>query len=94
MTSWLSAVARTWLPRVLASVLGGVATYVGVKTSGAVQIDPAAAAEGITTILLTYSAAHKAVSSVINPGDAAKGRVAKAEKAASSQGGTVVVPRS
>lgn len=93
MTNWLGAVVRVWAPRVIASVLGGIATYVGVKTSGAVQIDPAAAAEVITGILVTYSAGHKAISSIINPGDAAKGRVASAEKTASSNGGTVVVPR-
>lgn len=93
MTNWLGAVIRVWAPRVLGSLLGGVATYIGVKTSGAVQVDPAAAAEVITGILISYSAGHKAVSSIINPGDAAKGRVASAEKAASSMGGTVVVKR-
>lgn len=86
-------ILRTWGPRVIGSVLSGVATYIGIRTSGAVQIDPTAAAELVTTAFLAYSAAHKAGSSIVNPGDAAKGRVATAEKTAADMGGNVNVPR-
>jgi len=88
-----SSILRTLGPRLLASVLSGVATYVGVKTSGAVQIDPAAAAEVVTAILLTYSTTHRAASSQVNKGDAAIGRMVEAENRASSNGSTVVVPK-
>ena len=91
--NWLGAVLRTFGPRIIASIVGGIATYVGVKTSGAVQIDPTAAAEVVTGVLVTYAASHRAVSSIFNPGDAAKGRVAVAEKHATDEGGTVRVDR-
>lgn len=84
-----SGILRTLGPRVLGSLLGGIATYIGVKTSGAVQIDPMAAAEVVTGILVSYSAAHKATSSVVNPGDSAEGRLAVAEKTAVETGTTV-----
>lgn len=87
-------ILRTLGPRILASALGGLATYVGIKTSGAVQIDPTAAAEIVTGILVTYSAAHRGTSAVVNKGDAATGRVAEAENRASELSSTVVVPPS
>lgn len=46
-----------------------------------------------TAVMLgAYAMIHKAISSVVNPGDAAKGRVAQALSAASKDGGTVAVP--
>ena len=82
---------RTLGPRILGALFGGLATYVGVKTSGALQIDPAAAAEVVTGALLSYAAAHRVGSAVVNPGDAAKGRLATAEKTATDNGSTVTV---
>lgn len=85
-------ILRTLGPRLLASVFGGIATYIGVKTAGAVNIDPTAAAEVVTGILVTYSATHRGTSAVVNKGDAATGRIAAAENTASAVAGTVVVP--
>lgn len=87
--NWLKSVLKVLGPRVIASAIGGIATYIGVKTSGAVNVDPAKAAEVVTTILLSYAGAHKAVSAVTNPGDAATARVGDAIKDAASLGTTV-----
>jgi hypothetical protein len=84
-----SGILRAFGPRVLASVFGGVATYIGVKSQGAIQIDAEAAATTVTGILLSYAAAHKAVSSKVNPGDSAEGRIIEAEKDAVDHGVTV-----
>lgn len=82
---------KTLGPRILGALFAGAATYVGVKTSGAVNIDPTAAAEVVTGIFTSYAIAHRAGSSVVNPGDASKGRLAEAEKKASDTGSTVIV---
>lgn len=85
------SIFKTLGPRIIGGLMGGVATYIGVKTAGIVQIDPAQAAEVVTGIIVTYAASHRVASSVINPGDAAKGRLADAEKQATDVGSTVVV---
>lgn len=85
----LTSLLKTLGPRLLGSVFAGVATYVGVKTSGAIHIDPTAAAELVTGIAVSYATAHRIGSAVVNPGDAAKGRLADAEKTASDLGTTV-----
>ena len=87
-------ILKTFGPRLLGSLLAGGAAWVGAKTQGAVTIDPEVAAATVTSIFLTYSAAHRAGSSKFNPGDAAKSRVADAEKQAADIGGTVHVERS
>lgn len=89
--NFLRSLLITVGPRLIASALGGIATYIGVKTSGAVQIDPAHAAEIVTGILVTYSASHKGLSAKINPGDSATARVADAIKDAADTGTTVKV---
>lgn len=81
------------LPRLLGGVFAGAATYIGVKTAGAVQIDPAQAAEVVTGVLWSYAASHRIASSYINPGDAAKARLADAEKNATDFGSTVQVQK-
>lgn len=83
---------KTLGPRLLGGIFAGFATYVAAKTSGAVQIDPAAAGEAVTGIFTTYLLTHRIASSVVNPGDASKGRLADAEKKATDAGSTVIVP--
>jgi hypothetical protein len=83
---------KTLGPRLLGGIFAGVATYVAAKTSGAVQIDPAAAGEVVTGIFTTYLLTHRITSSIVNPGDASKGRLAEAEKRATDSGSTVIVP--
>ena len=92
---WLTAVAKTFGARVLGAAASGVAGWVFAKTRGVVTVDPAT----LTTVAMqgalmigTYAATHRAASSVVNPVDAAKGRVADAGKVAADNGGTVVVP--
>lgn len=91
---WLKAVLVTVGPRILGAVAGGIASWVYAKTGGAVEIDAEKAAQIVSAGLIGYAGVHKAASSWINPGDAAKLRVASAEKEATSHGGTVTVKRS
>jgi hypothetical protein len=72
-------------PRIIAAAAGGAATKLAER---GVTIDPATL---VSIGLATYGVVHKIVSSKVNPGDAASGRVAAAEKRASETGSTVVV---
>lgn len=72
-------------PRLVAAVTGIVAGKLAEK---GITVDPAT----ITGIALgTYATVHKVISSKVNPGDAASGRIATAEKKASDNGSSVVV---
>lgn len=86
-----SSLLKTIGSRILGAAFAGLATYVGIKTSGAINIDPAAAAEVVTGMFTAYALAHRAGSAAINPGDAAKGRLADAEKVATDMGTSVRV---
>ncbi len=90
---WLKAVLITVGPRIVGAVAGGVASWVYAKTRGAVTIDASQAAEIVTAGLVGYAGLHRAVSSFVNSGDAAKLRVARAENDAVEIGGTVTVAR-
>jgi hypothetical protein len=82
---WFKAMLVTVGPR-LAAAAGAVVVAKAAKLG--VTLDPT---ETTGLILGSYAAIHKAISSKVNPGDAAKGRVADAEKTASQTGGAVVV---
>lgn len=83
--NWLKAVLVTLGPRVIAA-LGGV--IVAKAAQKGVTLDPV---EVSGVVLAAYAAIHKAINSKVNPGDAAKGRVAAAEKSATEHGGVVSV---
>lgn len=85
MFDWIGAALTTVGPRVLAA---GAAVLVGKAAQHGVTLDPT---EMTGLILGSYAAIHKAISSKVNPGDAAKGRVANAEKDAANTGGLVRV---
>lgn len=91
--NWLKAVAITFGPRLLGAAAGAFSSWVFAKTKGAVQIDAAQAAQIVGAGFVGYAAAHKGLSSWVNPGDAAKLRIARAEKSATEVGGTVHVER-
>lgn len=91
--NWLKGILRIAGPRVLGSIFGGIATYIGVKTSGAVQIDPVQAGEVVTGILLSYSATHKAASAKVNPDDGASRRLVTAVQEAVRTGRAVTPER-
>lgn len=82
---WIKVALITVGPRVLAAIAGVV---VGKAAQHGVTLDPA---ETTGVILAAYAGIHKAINSRVNPGDAAKGRVAEAEKVAATQGGRVTV---
>lgn len=88
MGNWLSNIAKTLGPRLIAAVAALLSTKAAEK---GITVDPATL---IGIGLSVYAGVHKAVSSQVNPGDSATGRVADAiAQAASSTGGsTVVVP--
>ncbi len=90
---WFKAVLITVGPRIIGALAGGVASWVYAKTQGAVVIDQEQAATIVFAGLAGYAGIHKAVSSYVNPGDAAKLRVARAEKDAVETGGAVTVER-
>jgi hypothetical protein len=73
---------------------GGFVTAGGPSETGqvAVTVDPMAIGTAVATTLGAYAGVHRLVSRFVNPGDAAKGRVATAEKNAADHGGTVQIP--
>lgn len=92
---WLTNVLKTLGPRAIGVGAAAVASIVYGKTKGAVQIDATQVTEIVSGMLITYATAHRAASAVINPGDAAKGRVADAVKTAADDpqaSNTVIVP--
>jgi hypothetical protein len=89
--NFLSAVFKTFAPRVIGVAVAGAAGWLYSKSKGTVVLDPAGATQLITTMLLAYAAGHRASSSAINPGDAAKARVSDAIKDASDTGTAVRV---
>lgn len=83
--NWLNAVGVTYLPRLIAAAVGVV---VAKAAQHGLTLDPV---EVSGVVLAVYAAVHKAINSRVNPGDAAKGRLAEAEKTATSNGTTVRV---
>lgn len=81
--NWFKSVLKTLGPRVIGAAVAGLSSYIYDKTKGAVQMDPETTTQLVTGMLIVYAGAHRAASAVINPGDAAKGRVADAVKEAS-----------
>lgn len=89
--NFVSSIFKTFAPRVIGAAVTGLAGWLYAKSKGTVMVDPQMATEMIVGALVTYSATHRGVSSIVNPGDAAKGRIADAEKAAAEIGSTVYV---
>lgn len=92
---WFKNVLKTLGPRVIGAGAAMAASLIYGKTKGAVTIDPTQVTEIVTGMLVTYATAHRAASAIINPGDAAKGRVADAVKTAADDpnaSNTVIVP--
>lgn len=87
--NWLKAVAITAGPRILGAVAGGISSWIFAKTKGAVVIDAEIAAQIVTAGFVGYASVHKAASSFVNPGDAAKLRLARAQKQAVEYGSVV-----
>lgn len=85
--NWFTNILRVLGPRLVAA---GAAVLVTKAAEKGVTLDPT---EVAGVLVGSYAAIHKAISSKINPGDAASGRVAAAEKSAANNGGTVVVER-
>lgn len=83
--NWLTSFLVTVAPRLVAA---GAAVVVAKAAAHGVTLDPT---ETTGILLGVYATIHKAINSRVNPGDAAKGRVASAEKLATINGGTVVV---
>ena len=85
MGDWISAMLATVAPRLVAAVASVV---VAKAVANGIPMDQAT----VTGVMLgAYAMIHKAISSRVNPGDAAKGRVAAAEKQAAQYGGNVMV---
>lgn len=82
---WFKAMLVTVAPRIVAA---GAAVVVAKAAAHGVTLDPT---ETTGLILAAYAGIHKAINSQVNPGDAAKGRIAEAEKVASENGSTVKV---
>jgi hypothetical protein len=86
-----SGVLKSIGPRLVGIICAGAATYLGTKSNGAVTIDAGQLTEVVMGALASYAVAHRAASTVINPGDASTGRIADAEKNAADTGTTVKV---
>lgn len=83
---------RTFGPRIAGGIVSWLAGLIYVKTKGMVQIDATQVVEVGTLMVGSYAGSHRLLSRVLNPGDAAKGRLAEAEKEAVDTG-TVVQPK-
>lgn len=86
---------KTLGPRLIGIAVAGVASLIYDKTKGAVQMDPETTTALVTGMLATYAVAHRGASALINPGDAATGRVADGiDRAANDPhaSDTVVIP--
>lgn len=90
--NFLKATLKTLGPRLIGVICSTIAGIIAEKTKGAVTIDPETATAVITGSMIgSYAVAHRVASSFINPGDAAKSRLAEAEKIATNYGSSVVV---
>lgn len=84
---WIKNVLVTSGPRILGAIAGWLAAKIA-ETTG-MAVDPTTL---IGIALAIYAAVHKAVSAIgVNPGDAATGRIASAEKRAADTGTAVTV---
>jgi hypothetical protein len=89
---FVSAIFRTFAPRVIGAAAAATAGWIYAKTHGAIVLDQDATIKLVSGMLLTYAGAHRAASAVINPGDAANASLATAETHAVDNN-TAVVPR-
>lgn len=93
--NWFTNILKTFGPRLIGVGVAAGASAIYSHSKGTVVIEPTQVTEMVTGMLLTYAAAHRAASVVINPGDAAKGRVADGIKTAADDpkaSDTVVIP--
>jgi hypothetical protein len=81
-----SALIAAYLPRILGVAAAMVTTKLGEKTG--VIVDPSSL---VVAGLAAYAGVHRAASTKLNPGDAAKSRMIDADKVAVATG-TVVKP--
>jgi hypothetical protein len=89
---FVSAIFKTFAPRVIGAAAAAAAGWIYSHTKGAVVLDQDATVKLVTGMLVTYAAAHRATSAIINPGDAANASLATAETHAVDNN-TAVVPR-
>lgn len=88
-----SKALKSFGPRIIGSVAALGAGWLFAKTKGAVQVNPDQVVEIATTMLGSYAVTHRIVSAVgLNPGDAASGTLATAEKTALATGTPVTPP--
>ncbi len=76
-------------PRVFGGIASMAAGWIFVKTRGLVTIDANQVVEVGGAMIGSYAATHRVLSRFINPGDAAKSRLADAEKDAVNTGKVV-----
>ena len=89
--NWIKAIAKTLGPRLIGIGMGSLSGWLYAQTKGTVQIDAEGATQLFTAAMLGYVGAHRAVSSFVNPGDAAKQRVSDAVSEAVAHGTTIKV---
>ena len=89
--NWIKAIAKTLGPRLIGIGMGSLSGWLYAQTKGAVHIDAEATSQMVTAVLLGYVGGHRAVSSFVNPGDAAKQRVSDAVSEAVAHGTTIKV---
>lgn len=78
----LNGILKAIGPRLIGVAVAGLSSWIYDKTKGAVQMDAETTTQLVTGMLVVYAGAHRAASAYLNPGDAAKGRVADAIKTA------------
>jgi hypothetical protein len=93
----LKKILTTLGPRILGGVASMIAGWVFVHTKGAITVDPDKVVEIGNkvveiggTMIGSYALTHRVVSRWLNPGDAAKARLADAEKTAVDTGSAVI----
>lgn len=89
----LSKAAKSIGPRIIGGIVSLFAGWLFAKTKGAIQVDPTQVVEIAGTMIGAYAATHRAASALgLNPGDAASGTLATAEKVALDTGTPVTPP--
>lgn len=83
--NWLKAALRVVGPRLIAAISGVVVAKAAQK---GLTLDPV---EVTGIVVGAYAGIHRIISSKVNPGDSAKGRLVTAEKDAVDVGGQIIV---
>lgn len=89
--NWIRQAWKTSGSRTLGLIAGFVASYLHIAARDLDKVDASLVTEMIAVYVAAYLAVHRAMSAIMNPGDAARPKLADAEKHAVEDSGVVKV---